>query len=154
VRVVELHRERVVLRRALCGIKMAVNLPVAAYRGVLIRMEPTTANAPGAIAVVLEHPDPALSLTLCRAADGSDMVAEWQCWGRALGIPLLVEEPDGSLREPFEHIGGVRVGIPISRRRRPQHAQCPAAIEAAAARRWRVTPVAECPSRRARDHRA
>jgi hypothetical protein len=118
VRVVELHRERVVLRRALRGIKMAVNLPVAAYRGVLIRMEPTTVNAPGAIAVVLEHADPALSLTLCRAADGSDMVAEWQCWGRALGIPLLVEESDGSLREPFEHIGGVRVGIPISRRRR------------------------------------
>lgn len=118
VRVVELHRERVVLRRALRGIKMAVNLPVASYRGVLIRMEPTTVNAPGAIAVVLEHADPALSLTLCRAADGSDMVAEWQCWGRALGIPLLVEETDGSLREPFEHIGGVRVGIPISRRRR------------------------------------
>jgi uncharacterized protein DUF6101 len=118
VRVVELHREHVVLRRALCGIKMAVNLPVAAYLGVAIRMEPTTAHSPGAIAVVLEHPDPALSLTLCRAADGSDIVAEWQSWGRALGMPLLVEESDGRLREPFERIGGVRVGIPVSRRRR------------------------------------
>jgi hypothetical protein len=118
VRVVELHRERVVLRRALSGIKMAVNLPVAAYLGVVIRMEPTTANSPNAIAVVLAHPDPALSLTLCRAADGSDMVAEWQCWGRALGIPLLVEDCDGRLREPFERIGGVRIGAPVSRRRR------------------------------------
>jgi hypothetical protein len=125
VRVVELHRERVVLRRALSGIKMAVNLPVAAYFGVAIRMEPTTANSPGPIAVVLEHPDPALSLTLCRAADGSDIVAEWQSWGRALGMPLLVEELDGWLREPFERIGSVRVGIPVSRRRRrgPLHAR-------------------------------
>ena len=39
VRHVELHREHVVLRRALSGIKMAVNLPVAAYLGVVIRME-------------------------------------------------------------------------------------------------------------------
>ena len=34
VRLVELHRERVVLRRALHGIKMAVQLPVASYLGV------------------------------------------------------------------------------------------------------------------------
>jgi hypothetical protein len=125
VRVIELHRERVVLRRALRGIKMAVNLPVAAYHGVAIRMQPATAKSPGAIAVVLEHPDPALSVTLCRAADGSDIVAEWQSWGRALSMPLLVEESDGRLREPFECIGSVRVGIPVSRRRRrsPLHAR-------------------------------
>jgi hypothetical protein len=118
VRVVELHREHVVLRRALRGIKMSVNLPVADYLGVAIRMEPTSANTPGAIAVVLEHPDPALSLTLCRAADGNDIVAEWQSWGRALGMPLLVEDSDGRLREPFARVGGVHAGIPISRRRR------------------------------------
>ena len=118
VRVVELHREHVVLRRALRGLEMSVNLLVADYLGVAIRMEPTTANSPAAIAVVLEHPDPALSLTLCRAADGNDIVAEWQSWGRALGMPLLVEESDGRLREPFGRVGGVHLGIPISRRRR------------------------------------
>ncbi len=118
VRVVELHRERVVLRRALRGIKMAVNLPVAAYRGVAIRMEPPAGEAPGAVAVVLEHSDPALSLTLYRAADGTDIVAEWQSWARVLGMPLLVAEPDGRLREPFERIGALRVAAPIRRRRR------------------------------------
>ena len=56
VRVVELHRERVVLRRALHGIKMAVNLPVAAYLGVAIRIEPPADETAGAVAVVLEHP--------------------------------------------------------------------------------------------------
>ena len=33
LRIVDLHRERVVLRRALCGMRMAVNLPVAGNRG-------------------------------------------------------------------------------------------------------------------------
>ena len=47
VRLVELHRERVVLRRALHGIKMAVNLPVAAYLGVAIRIEPPDAASGG-----------------------------------------------------------------------------------------------------------
>ncbi len=118
VRVVELHRERVVLRRALRGIKMAVNLPIAAYRGVAIRMEPPAGEAQGAVAVVLEHSDPALSLTLYRAADGTDIVAEWQSWARVLAMPLLVAEADGRLREPFERIGALRVAAPIRRRRR------------------------------------
>jgi hypothetical protein len=118
VRVVELHRERVVLRRALRGIKMALNLPVAAYRGVAIRMEPPAAKTPGAVAVVLEHRDPALSLTLYRADDSSEIVAEWQAWARVLGLPLLVMHADGSLREPFERIGALRVAAPSRRRRR------------------------------------
>jgi Family of unknown function (DUF6101) len=118
VRQVELHRERVVLRRALRGIKMAVNLPVAAYLGVAIRVEPPSPEADGAVAVVLEHRDPALSLPLYRAADGGDIVAEWQAWGRALALPLLVAEADGSLREPFERMGAVRTDTPVARRRR------------------------------------
>jgi hypothetical protein len=118
VRVVELHRERVVLRRALRGIKMAVNLPVASYLGVAIRMEPPTDETTGAVTVVLEHRDRQLSLTLYRATDCIDILAEWQSWGRALGLPLLVAEADGSLREPFQRIGAVRVAAPIARRRR------------------------------------
>jgi hypothetical protein len=118
VRLVELHRERVVLRRNLRGIKMAVHLPLATYLGIAIRIEPPTQATAGAVAIVLEHPDPDLSLTLYRADDGSDIVAEWQSWGRALSLPLLVAEADGRLREPFERIGAIRVGTPIRRRRR------------------------------------
>jgi hypothetical protein len=118
MRVVELHRERVVLRRALRGIKMALNLPVAAYLGVAIRIEPPTPETAGAIAVVLVHRDPALSLTLYRADDGGDIVAEWQAWGRALARPLLVADADGSLREPFDRVGAIAVDTPVARRRR------------------------------------
>ncbi len=118
VRLVELHRERVVLRRAVRGIKMAVQLPVAAYLGVAIRLVPPDAGSTGAVAVVLEHPDPALSLELYRSADGSDIVAKWQSWGRTLGRPLLITDADGQLRNPFAHVGAVRIGTSIARRRR------------------------------------
>jgi hypothetical protein len=118
VRLVELRQESVMLRRVSRVIKLARNLPVAAYLGVAIRMEPPAGAAAGVVALVLEHPDPTLSLTLYRAVDGTDIVAEWRAWGRALSVPLLVADADGRLREPFDRIGGVRVGPPVVRRRR------------------------------------
>jgi hypothetical protein len=118
VRFVELSRERVVLRRAVRGIKMAVNLPVAIYLGVAVRMEPPAGDAPGTVSIVLEHRDPALSLPLFSATDGADIVAEWQSWGRVLGMPLLVAEADGRLREPLDRIGVLIVAPPARRRRR------------------------------------
>ena len=98
--------------------RTALHVPLAAYRGVAIRMEPPTDETAATVAVVLEHSDPALSLTLYRAADGADVVAEWRAWSRALAVPLLVAEADGRLREPFERIGAVRLGSPAPRRRR------------------------------------
>jgi hypothetical protein len=116
-RVIDLHRERVVVRRSVRGMRMALNLPVAAFRGVAIRLTGKE-NAPTAIAVVLEHGDPALSLPLFSSSASDDIVAEWQSWGRVLGLPLLVAERDGSLREPFARLGAVRIEAPTWRRRR------------------------------------
>ncbi len=117
-RIVELHRERVVLRRSVRGMRMAVNMPIAAFRGVAIRLKGIENSPPAEIAVVLEHDDPALSLPLFASAECDDIVAEWQSWGRVLGLPLLVAEGDGSLREPFARLGAVRVEAPTWRRRR------------------------------------
>jgi hypothetical protein len=117
-RTVELSRERVVVRRAVAGMRMAINLPVSAFRGVAIRLVQDEVGESVAIAVVLEHGDPALSLALFASADGEETVAEWQSWGRVLGLPLLIAERDGTLREPFARIGAVRVGAPAPRRRR------------------------------------
>jgi hypothetical protein len=117
VRFVELSRERVVVRRAVHGIKMSVDLPVAAYLGVAIRMEPPVGDDDGWVLIVLEHRDPALSLPLYRANDSADIIAEWQSWARVLAMPMLVADTDGSLREPFERIGALRVFEPLPRRR-------------------------------------
>ena len=58
------------------------------------------------------------SLPLYRAAEGTDVVAEWKSWARVLGMPLLVAEADGILREPFARIGALRIAAPTARRRR------------------------------------
>jgi hypothetical protein len=118
MRVVELSRDHVVLRRAVHGIKMAIKVRIAAYLGVAIRIEPPHDGQDGAVTVMLEHRDPGLSFPLYRATDGTDIVAEWQSWARALCLPLLVIEPDGRLREPFARMGAVHVATPSWRRRR------------------------------------
>jgi Family of unknown function (DUF6101) len=118
IRFVELHRRRVVVRRAVRGVPMALNLPVNSYLGVAIRMLPPQAAAPGAIAVVLAHPDPALSLPLAIAPDDDEVIAEWQSWARVLALPLLVTDADGSCREAFPRLGQVKAWAPTLRRRR------------------------------------
>lgn len=118
LRQVELSRERVVLRRAVRGIRMAVNVPVKSFLGIAVRVFASDAGAPGGVSVSLEHRDPGLSVPLYCAPDSSDVVAEWQLWARVFGLPLLVSDPAGNLREPFPHIGAVRVARPAPRRRR------------------------------------
>jgi hypothetical protein len=118
MRLVELHPQRVIMRRAIRGMTMAVNLPVHAFLGVALHLRPPHCTGAGSVAVVLEHRDPGLSLPLYAATDGVDIVAEWHVWSQVLGVPLLVVDPDGALREAFPHFGPLRVAAPVSRRRR------------------------------------
>jgi hypothetical protein len=117
VRHIELHRERIVVRRSLDGMRMALNMPVSAFSGVAIRMTPGEGELAGTVSIVLEHKDPSLALTLFVGAEADDAMAEWRSWGNVLGLPLLVED-DGKLREPFARMGGVRIGRVRQRRRR------------------------------------
>jgi hypothetical protein len=118
VRLVEVHRERVILRRAVRGIRMSLSVPLASFLGVSIRIVPPGTETDGAFAVVLEHRDPALSVPVFVAPDGADVIAEWQLWARMLGRPLLVADSGGGLREPFRRFGGLRVAAVAARRRR------------------------------------
>jgi hypothetical protein len=118
VRHVELHRERVVLHRAVRGMRVALNLPVAMFLGVAIRAAAGEDAASDRIEIFLAHRDPALAIPLAAAADTTDIIAEWQLWGRVLALPLLVAEQDGSLRDPFPRLGAVRVKKVAPRRRR------------------------------------
>jgi Family of unknown function (DUF6101) len=118
VRSIELHRERVIVRRAVRGMRMAVNLPISAYLGLAVRLIPPEDDAPGAIAVMLEHRDPTLSLPLYVASDGTEIIAEWQNWARVLGRPLLIVDDDGNVHDPLPRIGALLVGKSAQRRRR------------------------------------
>jgi len=113
MRQVEIDRERVILRRAVRGMRMNVGLPVSAFRGVALRVLAPEGEEPAAVAVTLDHQDNALSVPLFVAPDSDDVLATWKAWGRVLRLPLLLEEPDGRVREAFSRNRG-----PSPRRRR------------------------------------
>jgi hypothetical protein len=115
---VELHREHVVLRRRVRGIATAVNLPVAAFLGVALRAIAPAEEAGAAVCLTLEHPDPGLSIPLFASPNSDEVVAEWQSWAQVLQRPLLVVDDGGALHELFPHLGQVRVGAAVPRRRR------------------------------------
>ncbi len=118
VRHVELHPERVILRRAVQGMRIALNVPVQAFLGVSIRLTPEQDGMPAGVGVYLEHQDPALSIELYAAQNSDDVVAEWQLWSRVLSVPCLVAGTDGAFSKPFPMLGAVRLKAPAQRRRR------------------------------------
>lgn len=118
VRQVELFHKRVVVRRSVAGVRMAVNMPLSAFAGVCMRLLPAVAGGEPSVVVVLEHEDPGLSLTLFVATDGDDVIAEWRSWSQVLGLPQLIDDEEGGWREPFMRLGRVLIERVRPRRRR------------------------------------
>ena len=91
VRQIELHRERIVLRRAVHGIQMAVKVRVSDFKGVALR------GTGDAQMLVLVHRDPSLTIPLCVSCDTDEIATAWQMWSDIFGLPLL---PENGTREP------------------------------------------------------
>ena len=91
VRQIELHRERIVLRRAVHGIRMAVKVRVSDFKGVALR------STDDAQMLVLVHRDPSLTVPLCVSCDTDEIATAWQMWSDVFGLPLL---PENGTREP------------------------------------------------------
>ena len=91
VRQVELHRERVVLRRAVQGMRMSVNISVSDFRGIALRETGETQL------LVLIHRDPSLNIPLYASADRDEIAAAWQGWSDIFALPQL---QDGEASEP------------------------------------------------------
>ena len=85
VRQIELHRERVVLRRALHGMRMAVNVRVSDFLGIALRSDDDVQM------LALVHRDPSLTIPLCVTSDAEEIAAAWQLWSDILQLPLLTE---------------------------------------------------------------
>jgi Family of unknown function (DUF6101) len=90
IRQIELHRERVVLRRAVRGMRMAVNVRVSDFLGVALR------DVKESQMLVLQHRDPSLSVTLCVSTDPEEIAEAWQMWSELFSLPQLQDET----REP------------------------------------------------------
>src|ERR1700726_2437844 len=70
----ELHRERVVVRRALHGMRMAVNVRMRDFLGVALR------GIDDAQMLVLVHRDPSLTIPLCVSSDADEIASAWRIW--------------------------------------------------------------------------
>ena len=91
VRQIELHRERVVLRRAIHGMQMAVNVRVRDFLGVALR------GIDDAQTLVLVHRDPSLTIPLCVSSDPEEIASAWRMWSDIFALPRLLEDEP---REP------------------------------------------------------
>jgi hypothetical protein len=89
VRQIEIHRERVVLRRAVRGMQMAVNVRVSDFIGIALRGD--------AQMLVLVHRDPSLTIPLGVSSDRDEIASAWQMWSEIFGLPQL---PEDKPREP------------------------------------------------------
>lgn len=86
VRRIELHRERVVLRRAVHGMRMAINVRVSDFRGIALR------GIDDAQMLVLVHRDPSLTIPLGVSSDRDEISAAWQIWSDIFALPQLTED--------------------------------------------------------------
>jgi hypothetical protein len=91
VRRVEIHRERVVLRRAIKGMRMAVNVRVSDFIGIALR------GIDDVQMLVLVHRDPSLAIPLGVSSDADEIATAWQAWSDILHLPQLTEDEP---REP------------------------------------------------------
>jgi hypothetical protein len=116
VRDIELHRERVVLRRSLSGMRMALNMPVKAFDGISLQLVAGEGGASDMLAVVLEHSDPSLTLPLYLTSRPDEALAEWRAWSELLGVPILLANSVGSPANA--QLGHLCIERPRPRRRR------------------------------------
>jgi hypothetical protein len=86
VRNIELHRERVVLRRELHGMRMAVNVRVRDFLGIALR------GIDDGQMLVLVHRDPSLTIPLCVSSDSVELATAWQIWSDIFALPQLPED--------------------------------------------------------------
>ncbi|SDG40583.1 DUF6101 family protein [Pelagibacterium luteolum] len=121
----------VTVRRKLdkSGVTVKIKVPVLEYVGVAVA---TRISEEGELtsSIELVHPDEDFNYRVYEESGNSDIVAEWQNWGRKLRLPLYIRAGDGSLVAYSQQIDGVMVGQNHSRRmlaneveRRPRFAR-------------------------------
>jgi hypothetical protein len=86
VRQVELYRERIVLRRSLHGMRMAISMPVRDFAGIVrcaVRDDHT---------LVLAHRDPSLSIPLLVTADAAELDEAVRIWCMFFALPEIADD--------------------------------------------------------------
>lgn len=92
IRHIEINRERIVVRRAVGGIRMAINVRVDEFLGIACR------KTDEGHALVLAHQDPSLSVPLLVTDDDLQLEMDWQMWSDLFALPQI--ENENEEREP------------------------------------------------------
>ncbi len=110
--------EGAVMKRKLnCGLPLSMALPARAFRGVAAR---AFEGDDGKTTVTLEllHSDESMSVPLLVSDNLEDVAADWHSWSRTLRLPMLMIEPDGTVRKVQNTLGLLKIEHPTPRRRR------------------------------------
>jgi hypothetical protein len=99
------------------GPPITLTVPVQTYAGVAVRMEPVGTDGDIRVVVELHHREPGLCLTLMVADAPEDVAADWEAWGEALNLPLLVIGADGRVEAPEGRASPLATARPKPRRR-------------------------------------
>ncbi|MGD9924485.1 MAG: DUF6101 family protein [Pseudorhodoplanes sp.] len=114
MRQVELDRDRVVLRRAVHGMRMKIRLAVDAFVGITL----VPAGDGPAASITLDHADPGLSVPLLDHAPLDEAIVMWRAWGRVLGLSLWQRDEAGDVRQVSAGRRALQGGKETGRRRR------------------------------------
>jgi hypothetical protein len=108
----------VTVRRTLekSGVAIKIKVPVDEFVGVAVS---TRISEDGVLtsAIELVHGDPDLNYRVFEEVGNSNVVAEWQNWGKKLRLPLFIKAGDGSLLPYSQQVSGVLVGGTATRRK-------------------------------------
>lgn len=110
---VDISREAVTIRPE-AG-EAAATRPLSSYRGVAVRVE--RGEGGPVFHLSLLHDEVEQSVPLSSGSEAAVVAREWQAWAKALSLPLLAVEPDGSVHAELTALGVVLAERPSERRR-------------------------------------
>lgn len=114
-RQVRVGRRDVLIARRLGGMSMLITVPIRAYRGVALDIEPSGEGG-ASYRLSLAHDDPDLDVVLAETCDGGAVSADWRYWATYLDLPRLAAR-DGALETLDPRLGGVALREMLARRK-------------------------------------
>ncbi|WP_208988373.1 DUF6101 family protein [Labrenzia sp. VG12] len=111
-----LDRDRAVIKRRVAGVPVTVVVPAQGFDGVMVRIVPGAAPGEIVAALILKHPDSALSITLAETEHSDDLAVLWSRWAQTFNLPMLVCDLGGKVK-PIEAFSAVPAALPAPRRK-------------------------------------
>lgn len=111
-----LDRDKAIIKRRVAGVPVTVVVPTEGFDGVMVRIVP--GENPGDIvaALILKHPDSALSITLAETETSDELAALWSRWAQTMNLPMLVCDLGGKVK-PIEAFSAMPAAQPAPRRK-------------------------------------